>query len=956
MNHPSLHSTLPLKGNQTLLLTDPSQIWLVQSGMVALFAVTVQDGVLMGARRYLFSCGVKDGLFGILPLPMEGPQGTQRCIMAVSLQQTELARLDLSSFQRLANQADPDAIALIDRWLEQLNGVLERVGIGFVPVVTEVNGQAEKELEPDQLPTGGFVSDGSSRLGNGLANGTVNHVQPPVSNGNVQGSSRLTLLDTFHQHFVQCLDQLEQQETASHWFKVQVREQFNRQLAEDTLQEMAALLENRRVVGRDPSVLREVMAGRTASLVLHRAAIAVGQALDIPIRIVVQSGHSQRIRDPLDAIARASGVRVRQVLLSDRWWQRDCGPLLGYLRDGNQPVALLPDPSGRYTVLDPVRGTTTPLDERLRSHLAPIAHMFYRSLPPVFGGWLQFLRFGLRDRGKDLLTVIWTGIAIALLGMLTPQATAILIDYAIPGSDRGLLLQMTLGLVAVAIGGLVFQLVQGVALMRLETLVDASLQTAIWDRLMSLGIPFFRQYTVGDLRNRASSINIVRRQLSGTPIRTLFFSVFGLLNLGLLFYYSPPLAWIVCLIAAIGLSFTGLVAWLSWHQIRRVQESEGKLLGLVVQLINGVAKLRVAGAEMRAFAYWGKRYNHQQRLKVQLQRTQDNLVVFNQVIPVISLMLVIGGMMVVVQSNQAGITNLSTGTFLAFNAAFGSFMVSLTGLSAIMMDVLQMISQIRLVKPILVTAPEVTPNQALLGQLSGKVALENVTFGYRSDAAPVLQGVNLYAEAGEFVAIVGPSGSGKSTILRLMLGFDTPQSGQIRYDGQDLRSLNIHAVRRQLGVVMQTSRTMTASIFENIAGSLQISLEEAWEAAQLAGFADDVMAMPMGMHTVVSEGGGNLSGGQRQRLMIARALALRPRILLFDEATSSLDNRTQAIISQSLNDLKITRIVIAHRLSTIQSADRIYVMQAGQVIEQGRYDDLIQHDGLFTRLSKRQII
>ncbi|HEY9805050.1 MAG TPA: ATP-binding cassette domain-containing protein, partial [Candidatus Obscuribacterales bacterium] len=208
---------------------------------------------------------------------------------------------------------------------------------------------------------------------------------------------------------------------------------------------------------------------------------------------------------------------------------------------------------------------------------------------------------------------------------------------------------------------------------------------------------------------------------------------------------------------------------------------------------------------------------------------------------------------------------------------------------------------------------------------------------------------------GEFIAIVGPSGSGKSTLFRLLLGFESPQIGQVFYDRQNLLSLDIHAVRRQIGVLLQNSRTNTASIFENIAGNALITMDEAWEAARHAGFADEITAMPMGMHTVVSEGGSNLSGGQRQRLLIARALALKPRILLFDEATSSLDNQTQAIVSESLKKLQITRIVIAHRLSTIQDADRIYVLEAGRVVQQGSFQQLMSQEGLFFRLMQRQI-
>lgn len=241
------------------------------------------------------------------------------------------------------------------------------------------------------------------------------------------------------------------------------------------------------------------------------------------------------------------------------------------------------------------------------------------------------------------------------------------------------------------------------------------------------------------------------------------------------------------------------------------------------------------------------------------------------------------------------------------------------------------------------------------GKLIGKITVDHVTFCYRHDGLVTLDDVSISAEPGEFIALVGASGSGKSTLLRLLLGFETPQAGSVYYDGQDLSGLDVNAVRRQLGVVLQNGQLNSASIFENIAGSAQMTLDEAWEAARMSGFADDITAMPMQMHTVVSEGGSNLSGGQRQRLLIARALALKPRVLFFDEATSALDNKTQAIVSESLDKLQVTRIAIAHRLSTIRNAHRIYVLQAGRVVQQGTFQELAAVEGLFAQLMARQM-
>jgi ATP-binding cassette subfamily C protein len=233
--------------------------------------------------------------------------------------------------------------------------------------------------------------------------------------------------------------------------------------------------------------------------------------------------------------------------------------------------------------------------------------------------------------------------------------------------------------------------------------------------------------------------------------------------------------------------------------------------------------------------------------------------------------------------------------------------------------------------------------------------MSQVVFHYRDDGPLILDGVNLTAEPGDFLAIVGLSGSGKSTLFRLLLGFESPGSGSIRYDGQDLGGLDVFAVRRQLGVVLQNGRINAGSLFENIVCGTHVSLNDAWGAAKATGFADEIAQMPMGMHTMVSEGGTNLSGGQRQRLLLSRALVHKPRILLLDEATSALDNQTQAVVSASLRQLKVTRLVIAHRLSTIREANRICVLDSGRIVQQGTYEQLAGEPGLFARLIARQL-
>ena len=677
---------------------------------------------------------------------------------------------------------------------------------------------------------------------------------------------------------------------------------------------------------------------------------AVGKALGITIRSPAKSENA----NTLEGIARASGFRTRRVTLTPNWWQTDCGPLLAFTKKGNIPVALLPVKANKYEILEPVELTRTPVNRHTADLLAATAYTFYRPLPDREIAFWDILQFAFRGQTPDLIKICWVGIIATLFGMFTPQITGILIDYAIPDAKRNLLIQMGLVLLAASLGVTIFQLAQSFTILRLQTKVGFDTQAAVWDRLLKLKPAFFRQYSTGDLHNRVSAVTQIRQRLSSSILRTIFTSLFLLLNLGLLLIYSFPLALVAISLALVVMVVTTISSIITRRKMRPLQQLSGEIFGLTVQLIGGASKLRVAAAESEAFACWVKKYTQQIKLILSTQLVEDLLTVFNVILPAVSSMLLFG-LAVALSGQSEGQTGLSTGTFLAFNTAFGTFITSATRLSNTLIDILEITILWERAQPILETKTEVDAHKYHPGRLSGQLKLDQVCFRYRQDSPLVLDGITLEAKAGEFIAIVGPSGSGKSTIMRLLLGFESPEAGTIFYDGRDLSGLDIAAVRRQFGVVLQNGRIMSGSIWENIAGGAIVTQDEAWSALQMAGLADDIEAMPMGIHTIISEGGGNLSGGQRQRLFIARALAHKPQILLFDEATSALDNRTQEIVTHSLEQLGVTRVVIAHRLSTIRHADRIYVLQGGKILQQGSFEKLTAVEGLFADLMARQM-
>ncbi len=656
--------------------------------------------------------------------------------------------------------------------------------------------------------------------------------------------------------------------------------------------------------------------------------------------------------DPVAEIARASGVRSRRVLLNDRWWRSDSGPLLGRTA-GDRPrwVALLSDGGSHYTLHDLSDGTRAQVDSRLAETLAPVAYTFYRPFPQVALSARELIRFGVFGCGPDLARVVALGLAGGLLGLATPVATGTLFNTVIPGSERDQLLQMTLLLLACAAATGMFELVRRLALARVDGRMGAAVQAAVWDRLLSLPLRFFRSYAAGDLAVRAMGIDGMRKALSGATMTAALGGMFSLSNLALLFYYGGSLAWWATLLLGAAVCVTLAAGYGQLRLQRQIVPLRTKTSGLVLQLLTGISKLRVAAAEAYGFAQWARLFSRQRQLQFRSRTVRNWLQVFNAMFPTAALLVI----MAAATSGGTTMPAIRTGDYLAFASAFGACLAAMISISEAAMEALGVVPMYEAARPILDAPPEANEGRGAPGALTGRIEAHHITFHYQPGMPPALDDVSLAVRPGEFVAIVGPSGSGKSTLLRVLLGFEQPNAGAVYYDGQDFAGLDVQAVRAQIGVVLQSGRIMAGDLFTNIVGSASHTLDDAWTAARMAGLDDDIRAMPMGMHTVVSEGANTLSGGQRQRLLIARAIVNRPRMIFFDEATSALDNRSQAIVSESLRRLNATRIVIAHRLSTIERADRIHVMARGRIVQSGRYADLLEQDGPFADLTRRQI-
>lgn len=672
----------------------------------------------------------------------------------------------------------------------------------------------------------------------------------------------------------------------------------------------------------------------------------------IGMKIVRPASQFEASRDPLGMIARASRIRTRRVALHGIWWEQDNGPLVAFSGEGKKPVALLQKTPTSYVITDPsIEAEPVLVDSEIAATLDPFAFMFYRGFPNRVVNGKDIFEFALHGCGRDIAVIGFAGLASGLLGLLTPVATGIIFNDIIPGARLNQLFIVVLSLVVSAISVSVFDFARSIALLRLEGRMDQHVQGGVWDRLLELPVPFFRDYAAGDLADRAMGINAIRQILSGTTINAILSGVFSLFSLALLFWYSVSLAKIAILITLGALLFLAVSSYIQLKCQKDLTSISGRLAGVVLESITGIAKFRVSGSEGRVFSRWANLFTDQRRLSIKSRTIQNSVETFSSVYPVISSMIIF--IMIVIYAEKEP---LSTGDFLAFNSAFGQFLNSVIGVFMSISGAIGILPIYQRCKPILDAVPETDEAKSDPGELTGEFEVSHISFRYTADGPLVLDDVSLKVNPGEFVAMVGASGSGKSTLFRLLLGFEKYETGGIFFDGKDLTGLDIREVRRQMGVVLQNGQLMAGDIFTNIVGSSMMTIDDAWSAAKMAGLDQDIKELPMGMHTLIAQGGVGFSGGQRQRLLIARALVARPRILFFDEATSALDNRTQAIVNESLEGLKTTRVVIAHRLSTVINADRIYVLDQGRVVQHGSYDELMSQDGLFADLARRQLV
>ncbi|MFC8427806.1 NHLP bacteriocin export ABC transporter permease/ATPase subunit [Streptomyces sp. NPDC057253] len=669
----------------------------------------------------------------------------------------------------------------------------------------------------------------------------------------------------------------------------------------------------------------------------YAACRLVADVAGIQLAENAQGGTESDRLDPVERIALASRVRIRSVRLDGSWWRDNVGPMVGHRALSGAPVALLWRRGG-YVAVHPATGRETPIEKDNAEEFEPRAVMFYRPLPDRKLSPLGLVRFSMRGTGGDVTNLLLSGLVTVAIGALVPIATGKVLGEFVPKAQTGPIVQVCLAVMVSGVVTAAFMLLQNLTMLRLEGRIEATLQPAVWDRLLRLPTKFFTERSTGELASQAMGISSIRRMMAGIGPTVAQSVTIGAMNLGLLFWYSVPMAMAaIGMLVVIAAGFLGLGLWqVRWQ--RRLVVLSNRLNNQAFQTLRGLPKLRVAAAENYAYAAWASEFARSRELQQKVGRIKNLTTVLGSVyLPLCTLL-----MFMLLAGPARG--SMSAAAFLTFNTSVTMLLTAVTSLTGAFVSAVAALPLFEEIKPVLEAQPEVRTASTRPGPLTGAIEARRLSFRYSDDGPLILDDVSFEIRPGEFVAIVGPSGCGKSTLLRLLIGFDRPVSGSVLYDGQDLAALDQSAVRRQCGVVLQHAQPFTGSILDVICGTEPYTPEEAMAAAAMAGLAEDIQRMPMGLHTIVS-GSGAISGGQRQRLMIAQALIRRPRILFFDEATSALDNDTQRTVIESTKALNATRIVIAHRLSTVLDADRVIVMENGKVAQQGPPAQLLADTG-----------
>ena len=689
--------------------------------------------------------------------------------------------------------------------------------------------------------------------------------------------------------------------------------------------------------------------------VLFKACDLIGQVLQVKMR--PSSRTLPTVDQQVQEIAILSGLFQRKITLKGRWWETADLPLLGFYGEAEKPVALINVSRTEFEFLDPETLQREKVTSTNAPHFHPSAFVFHI---PFMGEKITFfklIQFAYKEAFKESYIFPILAILTGVINLYLPFAMKALFDSLTVTANITLLMQLTVGLVMSAIGLGFFTITKNFAMQRFNGLSKNKLELGLWGRLLNFPVSFFRKRSAGELMGEFQAVTAAYTILNDHLIVALFAVVYTVLYFIQMFTFSTGLAFIGLMGTLLPFAIFAICAFLQISLFKKITDMSGTIQGFVIQLISGLGKIRVAGAESRFFKIWSRLFAEKKRLSLRFQKLQTVTSLTRTLFPLVATVAIYTAAVLLFQKQKLGTTEkLTTGEFVGFAAAYALFVASAlellnTGFAGLKIRPLWESAKTLREQPI-----ETSLDKERAHPLKGKVVLDHVSYRYNPAEDMTLKDIVIEALPGEMIGIIGPSGAGKSTLVRLLLGFERPESGAVYYDDKSLDDFDPRSIRSQIGTVLQNAALIAGSIYDNIVGSGSYPEEALERAIHFSGFEDDLRQLPMGLNTIIPMGGGSFSGGQRQRLLLARALISSPKVLLLDEATSALDNKTQDIVTNHLNRLRVTRIVIAHRLSTIQNADRIYVLAQGQVVQVGTFQELAQQEGLFLHMLKRQTL
>ena len=960
-------TSVPCAGNLPVALDDPDSVWFIDRGAVNLFLVEFKDGVEQAAPQHLLRREAGRLLPGVAPDRRNNEEDTTLSLIAKGSPGTLLKRLPAS----LLSEVDPAELAeQTDTWLTAITDTLSRFATRLPRPTALAEPGLTQTLAPCTLSVRrGVVWVSEPPRGASLymdivdqaelaEAGSLHEPEIPLTR-----TSWLTLFDetTLSGKSTETLAQQGRLLPALATFHAVAftLERLNRQLA--VVDE--ANLERARTTSRRTAEkaarqrlfnIYDLPIDRGADVedtALADALRVIGRREGIDFKFPVRSGPSDSPVGLVD-ILDASGVRARRVRFTaeDDWWRGDSNAMLAFRAGDGRPVALLPGRFGRYREFDPVSKRRVRITAERAGALRQEAWMFYRPLPSGNVEPADLLGIALHGSAADLARLAIAGLPGGLIKLLPALALGIVANHIVAGGSAGTLYAVAAAVAGFGLLGALLHLLQSTAMMRLEGRSASRVEAAFWDRLMRLPPSVLHRRPSGDLAMSGMTFQNLRDGLQGVVADSLLSVLFLLPVFGVIFFYDTALGVVAQAFSVVSLLITVLLGLRQISPYGRMIGAARRVTGRLFQIVGGIGKLRVENAEGSAFAMWARDYREQKRAEVELGALEAHSRAFGAALPFLA-----GGALLFA-AVAVGDRNLPVGDFLVVYTVFIAFQSAIARLGESFGTVAAMLPAFDQMRPLLAAIPESESEGEPVEYLGGDILFDRVSFRYDSDGPLVLDDVTIRARAGEFVAIAGESGAGKSTLFRLALGIDRPTAGAVYYDGRDLRHLNLKQVRRKIGAVPQSVGLHPQDLWDNLVGHHEdVENEEVWRAVRIADVEDQIRGMPMGMMTMVGTSGAVLSGGESQRITIARSVIGSPRIVLFDEATNWLDNESQAKVMRNLTALTSTRIVIAHRLSTLEQADRIYVLQAGKVVQSGSFGELMEVDGVFRELVRRQI-